>query len=414
MRSTPRSSVVALWSAALACLTAAAGCGGADRPAMTDAEFQEAMSDFDTAVRFELAGIYAGAVRGVEAEFERVQAGEVDEAVVDVLMISSGGADGAFGAGFLQGWAEAEDPAWRRPVFDRVTGVSAGALTAPFAFVGTDEAYARIAEVFANPQPDWASGSALGSVLTDDEALFNNDGLRTLIEDEIDDEMLAAIAEGQSQGRALLVGATNLDLSRFRVFDLTQSARVGREELIEKALLASASIPGVFPPVEIDGWYYGDGGVVANLFLGVDRDLLWRREPGPWWDAEAGLPPVRIRHWVIVNGKVDPPPLTSAGQRIPRSWSSLGRRALSQMLVASNVRALQQLDLESRFNQGRADIRHEFYWVCIPADAELPEESGDLFDAAYMRALLELGREMGKDPGSWRTESPRQVLSTGG
>lgn len=386
---------------------------------MTDAEFQQAKAAFNTAVQFEYAGIYAGSVDAVRREFDRVRqaraAGETPEPpMIDVLMISSGGADGAFGAGFLQGWAEVQDPEWTRPTFDRVTGVSAGALTAPYAFVGTDEAYARIADVFANPQPDWASGSPLGAILTDDEALFDNDGLKRLIENEIDVDMLDAIAQGNREGRLLLVGATNLDLSRFRVFNLSQAARQGKEQLIENALLASASIPGVFPTVEIDGWLYGDGGVVANLFLGVDRSLLWRRDAGPWWDPEENLPPIRIRHWVIVNGKVDPQEAQSPDERLTRSWSKIGRRSLSEMLVASNVRALQLLDLESRFNRERPDIVHEFYWVCIPADAELPEGSSALFDTEYMRALLELGREMGRDPGVWRTESPRQVLAPGG
>ena len=48
------------------------------------------------------------------------------------LAISGGGDDGAFGAGLLAGWSARGD----RPVFGLVTGVSTGALSAPFAFLG--------------------------------------------------------------------------------------------------------------------------------------------------------------------------------------------------------------------------------------------------------------------------------------
>ncbi len=50
------------------------------------------------------------------------------------LAISGGGANGAYGAGILVGWTEAGD----RPEFTVVTGISTGALTAPFAFLGPD------------------------------------------------------------------------------------------------------------------------------------------------------------------------------------------------------------------------------------------------------------------------------------
>ena len=51
---------------------------------------------------------------------------------IDVLALSGGGAEGAFGAGLLVGWTEAGN----RPEFSIISGTSSGALIAPFAFLG--------------------------------------------------------------------------------------------------------------------------------------------------------------------------------------------------------------------------------------------------------------------------------------
>ncbi len=51
---------------------------------------------------------------------------------LELLGISGGGENGAFGAGLLNGWTERGD----RPEFFLVTGISTGALSAPFAFPG--------------------------------------------------------------------------------------------------------------------------------------------------------------------------------------------------------------------------------------------------------------------------------------
>jgi hypothetical protein len=324
---------------------------------------------------------------------------------LDILILSSGGADGAFGAGFLQGWGEIDEGDFARPDFDRVTGVSTGALMAPFAMLGTDDAYGRLVEVYSNPQKSWVRGSALFSVLFGSPSLFDTGGLQRLVRDEIDGPMLSKIATKAGEDGLLLVGATNLDLGHFQIFDMTHIAREGDEAFFEDVMLASSAIPGVFPPIEIDGWLYGDGGATANLFLGVDRDLIWREDAGPWWDPGADTPKLRIRHWVIVNGRVNP-----ERQRLSRNWGTLGRRALEQMIRSSNVHGLQQLDLMRRYGSRRPDVEFEVYWVAIPDDAVLPE-SRAIFDRDYMRALVDLGRRMGRDPSSWRTESPMLELN---
>src|SRR5512139_2627309 len=64
------------------------------------------------------------------------------------LAVSGGGDNGAFGAGLLCGWTAAGD----RPVFKLVTGISTGALIAPFAFLGS--AYdAQLKEFYTTTSP---------------------------------------------------------------------------------------------------------------------------------------------------------------------------------------------------------------------------------------------------------------------
>ena len=385
---------------AAACL---AGCAAEGK--RSEAEFKAAAAEFSDDLVADYTEIRRITIEAAERKLQAWRDGDRDrQPTLDILILSAGGADGAFGAGFLQGWGEYYDPTLARPRFDRVTGVSTGALMAPYAMIGTDEAYATLADLYANPSPSWVKGSALLAVLGGKPALMNNSGLNRLVREQITPDILTQIAPAVDNAGIMLVGATNLDLGRFRVFDLTKVAAEGNEKLFEDIILASSAIPGVFPPVEVEGWNYTDGAAVANLFLGVDRDLIWREEGGPWWDAERdaelGTPKLRVRHWVIVNGK-----LRLDDEQIELKWSSVGRRGLQQLIQAANIRSLQQLEVMRRLASRRPDVEFEIYWVAIPPEADLPESNG-MFDKTYMRALLELGRTMGRDPSSWHTESP--------
>lgn len=392
-------------AAFLLVFTAVFAIGCQSKPDIREEEFARCVADFESKLVQDYRAIRKVTIDVADDKLDAWQAGQRDEPpTIDILILSSGGPDGAFGAGVLEGWGQVKDPALRRPTFDRVTGISTGALMAPYAMVGTDEAYQELSAFYANPDPDWMGGSILWSVLRNQVSLFDNAKLEATVRKAIDQDKLKAIANRVDDNKLLLVGATNMDLGRFRVFDLTQLARQGDEKRFEDVMLASAAIPGVFPPVEIDNFSYGDGGAVANLFLGVDRDLIWREKAGPWWNEErvqAGAPKLRVRHWIIVNGKLkaDPSPA-------PKTWSTMGSRAISQMLRAANIRSLQQLDVMRRLATRRPNVAFEVYWVAIPPDYELPEMKDGMFDQAYMRALVELGRKMGADPSSWHTESP--------
>src|SRR5690242_20140892 len=189
------------------------------------------------------------------------------------LAISGGGENGAYGAGLLVGWTQTGT----RPSFKAVTGISTGALTAPFAFLGPaydDKLRAVYAETSAADV--LRQRSYLAAVLQDGAA--DTAPLRRTIAKYFDQQMLDAIAAEHAKGRILLIGTTDLDARRPVIWNVTKIAASGRPgalALVQNILIASAAIPGAFPPVligaEVDGKPYQemhvDGGASAQVFL---------------------------------------------------------------------------------------------------------------------------------------------------
>ena len=106
------------------------------------------------------------------------------------LAISGGGDDGAFGAGLLAGWTARGN----RPEFGLVTGVSTGALSAPFAFLG-NEYDAKLKRVYTdtNAGDIFSKRSILAAVAND--AMTDTTPLRNIIASFVDEAMIAQIAE---------------------------------------------------------------------------------------------------------------------------------------------------------------------------------------------------------------------------
>jgi predicted acylesterase/phospholipase RssA len=186
-----------------------------------------------------------------------------------VLAISGGAANGAYGAGLLKGWSKHGD----RPVFKVVTGVSTGALIAPFAFLGSEyddeleECYTTMAT-----KNVMRSRGVVGPLLGD--SVYSTAPLAKKIAVIATKELLEKIAVEHKRGRRLFVGTTNLDAQRFVVWNMGEIACKGDVDLFRKVTLASASLPIVFPPVHIkveaDGKTYDemhvDGGAITQVF----------------------------------------------------------------------------------------------------------------------------------------------------
>ncbi|MGI9290996.1 MAG: patatin-like phospholipase family protein, partial [Gammaproteobacteria bacterium] len=168
----------------------------------------------------------------------------------DYLALSGGGQNGAFGAGLLYGWTEAGT----RPEFTIVTGVSTGALIAPFAFLGPDYD-AVIKDIYTRQSTkDLMRTRGLLKTLFGESAA-DSDPLREKIEGYITADIVEAIAHEHRRGRNLHVVTTNLDAGRpvsWNVSAIAASDHPQALSLIRDILLASASIPGVFPPVMFD------------------------------------------------------------------------------------------------------------------------------------------------------------------
>ena len=166
------------------------------------------------------------------------------------LAISGGGDDGAFGAGLLNGWSARGD----RPVFGLVTGVSTGALSAPFAFLGA-EYDAKLKQVYTDTSAGdiFSKRSLIAAVAND--AMTDTTPLRNIIASFVDDAMIQRIAEEYAKGRLLLIMTTNLDQGRSVIWNIgaiAASKFPGKRDLIIDILRASAAIPGLFPPVMLD------------------------------------------------------------------------------------------------------------------------------------------------------------------
>jgi predicted acylesterase/phospholipase RssA len=167
-----------------------------------------------------------------------------------LLGVSGGGEDGAFGAGLLCGWTAQGT----RPEFELVTGVSTGALTAPFAFLGPDWD-GPLRSVYTDITPDdvLRSRGLLAAIFND--ALADSAPLFRTISRHLDERMLAAIGRGHEAGRLLLIGSTNLDAQLPVIWNVGAIAASGHPralDLVRRILLASAAIPGAFPPVMFD------------------------------------------------------------------------------------------------------------------------------------------------------------------
>ena len=235
---------------------------------------------------------------------------------LQLLAVSGGGENGAFGAGLLCGWSAQGT----RPTFDLVTGISTGALTAPFAFLGTDYDPQLRAVYTETPPSQILTKRALTAALFDD-ALADNEPLFKTISRYVDDRMLAGIAQAYDAGRLLLIGSTDLDAQVPVIWNIGAIAKSGHPraaDTIRRILLASAAIPGAFPPSMIEVTMGGktyqemhvDGGAFAQTFLypsALTRNREQRRRTGqpdgrrarlrhPQWPARSRMGDRRAPH----------------------------------------------------------------------------------------------------------------------
>ncbi|MCG7588638.1 patatin-like phospholipase family protein [Photobacterium sp. OFAV2-7] len=311
---------------------------------------------------------------------------------VNFLVISGGGDHGAFGAGLLNGWTIAGN----RPEFKIVTGVSTGALIAPFAFLGS--AYdARLKKLYTTLSPeDIIRKRSILSAITSD-AMADNSPLWQLIEKEVDESLLKAIAAEHEKGRILLVSTVDLDARHSVIWNLTKIAASGDPKalnLFRSIMIASAAIPGAFPPVMIDveangGSYqemHVDGGTMSQLFIYPPR--LHVKEQSVKGHV------VRDRYAYIIRIAK----LTPQWASVERQTMSIAERAISSLIQTQGIGDLYRVYLITQ----RDGVDYNLAYVPENFNAPHREE----FDTEYMRALFQVGYDMAVKGYPWSKTPP--------
>jgi len=313
---------------------------------------------------------------------------------LDLLGISGGGENGAFGAGLLNGWTERGD----RPTFFLVTGISTGALSAPFAFLGGNWD-ARLKSVYTDITladvlvQRWYTAAIWNDGMADNTPLFRT------ISRYLDEMMLAEIASAYDGGRMLLIATSDLDAQMPVIWNIGAIAKSGHPKALDtvrRILLASSAIPGAFSPVLFDVTLDGqsfqelhvDGGAFAQVFLYPPSVSQFRRER-----LSRRLPVARARAWVIRNGRLDP------------EWASVDRRtigitgrAITAMISASSYNDV--LRIYAAAERDGVDYNLAYIGRDFTVEYDKP------FDQAYMRPLFEYGRQHGLRGDAWVKRPP--------
>lgn len=298
-----------------------------------------------------------------------------------VLALSGGGEDGAFGAGALVGWSAREG----RPDFDFVTGISTGALIAPFAFMGQNHGNV-LTQVFTQTDARYIMRLRPFQVVFSD-ALYDTTPLAELIAEFTPPAFLQAVAKRHAAGNNLLVVTSELDSARASVWDMGAIAQAGQYDLFRSIMRASAALPGLFPPVNLSfasgGKTYSethiDGGVHMQ-FLAVPSFAFTT----PDQELEGG------HIYVIINNTLNPAPAS-----VGRSALSISQQALTTTGRAS---ALLQVNATQLFAR---EYGLRFSVTSIDPNAGVQYDPSDRFSSTYMNALYRHGTERAQNGSLW-------------
>lgn len=337
---------------------------------------------------------------GIEAMISDIRQGMqepgayVDPERANYLALSGGGDNGAFGAGLLTGWTERGD----RPTFNLVTGVSTGAMIAPFAFLGPDYDYV-LKRTFTEVDPQdvfiklGLTGALFGDAFADTSPLYK------LISEYVTAELLQKISyEYLYRDRWLLVATTNLDSGVPVIWNMGKLASIGTPaslQLFRKILLASAAIPGAFPPVMIDvmvnGKHYQemhvDGGATAELFV-------YPAALGAMSVREGVISRYKNRQaYIIRNARLD-----SEWRQIERNTLSIMGRAVDQLIQSQGMGDIYRTYLISKRDHVGFNLAY------IGPDFNYPHTQE--FDRKYMTVLFNYARALSIDGYPWAHSPP--------
>ena len=336
-------------------------------------------------------------IRGQVAERIRDEGVAPNGGRYDVLALSGGGSDGAYGAGLLNGWTDREGFTQQaeRPEFSLVTGISVGALIAPFAFLGPDYDDELERLFTRTTTSDLVELNLLRAAMGRTLGLTSVRPLADTLDQVLNPVMVQRIAEEHLKGRRLWIGTTYLDAQRPVIWDIgaiAASEYPDKQELIKRILLASSAIPGAFPPVEfpveVDGRVYAemhvDGSVTRQLFVYPSNINL-----GQTVEEEVpGMQPGTI--YLIRNSKLAPdyrPVDPSVLRILERSLFTL-----TNALALGDSEGIQQQAERDGWKLQRSSVPLEF-----------DEPRDGFFDPEYMTALYQVGYDRAVNGIAWET-----------
>jgi hypothetical protein len=339
--------------------------------------------DFPADVRF-LSTDRASVETRSTAALQRLSSSSKDGRV-RALVLSGGGAGGAFGAGALVGLTRRQE----RPQYDVVTGVSAGALIAPFAFLGP-EWDAQLTEAFTSGRGEQMSVRGLLELPFGTSR--RSAALTALVDHYVTPDLIKAVAKEASSGRLLWVATTDLDKEETVIWDLGAIAMRGGEparKLFRDVLVASASIPGVFEPVLIHvqrgGRLYDemhvDGGASTSLFIAPVAAYFALLD-------QRALEGARV--YVLINGQIIEEPETT-----PFKLGSIVARTFEVAL--KHMSRAQVVAVDQFADKYRMSVQSTY----LPFD--YPQYSSSDFRTSTMRPLFEYGARCAESGRLWTT-----------
>ena len=375
---------IVLLAARLAPALGLAGCATIHRQPFTETQQAEATipgvpqarfwADAPGAARL-MAPVYAG------ANGER-----------SMLALSGGSDNGAYGAGLLNGWTKAGT----RPEFAVVTGVSTGALIAPFAFLGPDQD-ATLEQLFTTISAKNIYRNRFPLAIPLSPSIASTKPLARMISEVMTDALIDRIAAEHARGRRLFVGTANLDAQRMVIWNMgaiAASKAPGRYGLFRQVLLASSAIPAFFPPVMIKAQANGrevsemhvDGGTTAQILTLPDQAIVAGQLPSAL---------NRLHLYMIVNNKLNGEFHLVRPRTVPIASQAI---SLNLRRSAGSTVALSYLYAKAH----GVDFNLSFI------DKDYPRSEKSLFDTEMMRTLFAYGRKLGETGTFWAKRPPDQ------
>jgi predicted acylesterase/phospholipase RssA len=308
----------------------------------------------------------------------------------DILALSSGGPDGAFGAGALKGLAQTAN----RPDYEIVTGISTGAIMAPFVFTGAQND-AILEKFYTSGEMAELVGQPNVLAALSGPALYSDAKIVPFVNRHINAALLRRVAAEHAKGRRLLVGTANLDANQLTIWNMGRIAEIGTQEALElfrSVIRASFSIPGALPPVEIESSsakpvreLHGDGGVIAYFYADPKLVPPAYRTPGKAARGKAA----RARIDIILHNQIEAKPEAVQAKTIRLAGVSVSN------LTRSGMRLLLDNTLRAAADEG-VEVRYSF----LPSDRRTV--SSLEFDIAYMRDTFEYGYRRAVDGTLWQ------------